>query len=273
MQMGQINKTMIFDLVVKPFEAREVIERGERAVGYIRRIYDWANTRASTLPDDYNPARNIRFKPKAPVEHRHALTELPAVRDMLRAFERAPKFPVTALANRFMALTVMRTFAIRRAEFDQMKLNNDSPVWEAPAAIMKGETGTRRPLTIPLSPQAVEVVLAARRLSTGKYLFAGRELNSQMSGNTLLFALGDAGYHGIHSPHGWRTTFSTNMNELHTHERHVIDFAMGHKPPGVSGIYNRAEYLARRRELAIEYANLLLAGFAPAADLLGARKG
>lgn len=273
MQMAQITKTLIFDLVVKPFEARGVIERGERAIGYIRKIYDFVNSRSSTLPDDYNPARNLKFVSRKPTVSRAALTELPAVHDMLRSFEAAPKHPATALANRFMALTAMRPFAIRHAEFDQMRLDNENPVWEAPAAIMKGKAGTRRPLTIPLSPQAVEVVLAARRLSTGKYLFEGRTLNSKMSENTLLFALDDAGYHGIHSPHGWRSTFSTILNELHTGEKHVIDFALGHKPPGVSGIYNRAEYLARRRELAIEYANLLLAGFAPAAALLGARMG
>ncbi len=49
MQMGQITKAMIFKRVVKPFEGRGVIERSERALGYIRKIFDWANTRASTL--------------------------------------------------------------------------------------------------------------------------------------------------------------------------------------------------------------------------------
>jgi len=239
---------------------------------YIRKIYDWVNSRTNTLPEDYNPARNIKLKRRAPTVNRAALTTLPAVHDMLRAFEAAPKHPATALANRFMALTTMRSFAIRHAEFIQIKLDGASPVWEAPAAIMKGAQGERRPLTIPLSPQAVEVVLAASRLSQGKYLFEGRELNSRMSENTLLFALNDAGFHRIHSPHGWRSTFSTIMNERHTEERHVIDFALGHKVPGISGVYNRAEYLRRRHKLAVEYANLLLDGFCPAADLLGTRK-
>lgn len=269
MQMATITKTIIFERVVKPFEARGVIERGERAIGYIRKVFDWVNTRSSTLPDDYNPARNLKFVSRKPTVSRAALTELTAVRDMLCAFERAPKHPMTALANRFMALTAMRSFAIRHAEFRQMKLDGDTPVWEAPAAIMKGMSGTRRPLTIPLSPHAVEVVLAARRLSTGKYLFEGRDLNSRMSENTLLFALDDAGFHGIHSPHGWRSTYSTIMSNRHPAETNVINFALGHKPAGVSGIYNRAEYLKRRHELAVEYADLLLDGFAPAADLIG----
>lgn len=273
MQMGAITKTLLVKAVVKPFEDRDVIERGERAMGYIRKIYDWVNSRTSTLSENYNPARNITFVSRKPTVSRPALTELPAVRDMLRAVEAAPKHPATALANRFMALTAMRPFAIRNAEFGQMRLDGDNPVWEAPAAIMKGKKGTRRPLTIPLSPQAVEVVLAARRVSTGKYLFGGRELNSRMSENTLLFTLDDAGFHGIHCAHGWRSTFSTIMNNAHPAENQVIEFAIGHKVQGVGGIYNRAEYLERRRELAIEYADLLLDGFCPAADLLGARKG
>ncbi len=272
MQMAQISKPLICETVVKPFEQKGVIERGERAIGYIRKIYDWVNTRSDTLLPDFNPARNIKFVSRKPTVSRAALTDLAAVRDMLRAVEAAPKHPGTALANRMMALTAMRSYAIRRAEYGQFKLEGDCPVWDAPAAVMKGSMGTRRPLTIPLSPQAVEVVRAARRLSNGKYLFPGRELNSKMSENTLLFALDDAGFHGIHSPHGWRSTFSTIMSERHPAETNVIGFALGHKPAGVAGIYNRAEYLERRRELAVEYADLLLEGFCPAADLLAIRK-
>ena len=270
MQMAQITKTILYELVVKPFEARGVIEQGERALKHISKIFDRVSQRTDTLPDDYNPARFIQFRARKPVKHFAALTDLPAVRDMLRVYEQAPKHAMTALANRMMALTAMRTFAIRHAEYDQFDLDADIPVWLAPASIMKGKTGTRRPLTIPLAPQAVEVVLAARRLTKGKYLFGGREPNSKMSENTLLFALDDAGYHEVHSPHGWRSSFSTIMNERHRKEGQVIDFAIGHKPRGTRGIYNRADYLERRYELAIEYADLLMDGFA-SAYLLGAR--
>lgn len=268
-QMAQITKTLIVERVVKDFEARGVIERGERVIGYIRRIFDWVNTRSDTLPDNYNPARNIKFRDRAPVKHYPALTDLPAARDMLRTYERAPKHPSTALANRLMALTAMRTFAIRHAEFDQFVLDGDCPVWNAPASIMKGEKGTRRDLAIPLAPQAVEVVRAARRLTNGRYLFEGREMDSRMSANTLLFALDDAGFHGTHCPHGWRSTFSTIMNNRHPGKEQVIDFAIGHKVKGTSGTYNRADYLEKRQKYAIEYADLLLEGFCPAADLLG----
>lgn len=272
MQMGKLTKTVIFDLVVKPFEARGAIERGERAVGYVRRIFDWVNTRSNSLPEDYNPARNIKLVARKPVKHYPALTKLPEVRDMLRTYERAPKHPSTVLANRLMALTAMRTYAIRRAEFDQFVLDGDCPRWEAPAAIMKGETGERRELTIPLAPQAVEIVRAARRLTQGKYLFEGRALNSKISEGTLLCALNDAGYAGVHCPHGWRSTFSTVLNNRHSGKKQVIDFAIGHQVPGTSGDYNRADYLDERQQFAIEYADLLLGGFCPAADLLGAKK-
>jgi len=85
-------------------------------------------------------------------------------------------------------------------------------------------------------------------------------------------------YRGRHVPHGWRSTFSTIMNERAEREgrpgdRQVIDLMLAHKPPGVEGIYNRAAYMPRRREIAREWADLLLKGFAAAEDLLkGPRK-
>lgn len=84
MQMAQITKTMIFEPVVKPFEARGVVEHGERAIGYIRKTYDFVNSRFSTLPDDYNPARNLKFVSRKPTVSRAALMFAP-VADLLGA--------------------------------------------------------------------------------------------------------------------------------------------------------------------------------------------
>jgi hypothetical protein len=85
------------------------------------------------------------------------------------------------------------------------------------------------------------------------------------------------GYHGRHVPHGWRSAFSTIMNErAREHgladDRAVVDLMLAHVPQGLSGseaAYNRASHMQRRRELAQEWAELITDGLVPAGDLIG----
>jgi hypothetical protein len=53
----------------------------------------------------------------------------------------------------------------------------------------------------------------------------------------------------------------------------VIDLMLAHVPQGLSGseaAYNRASHMVRRREIALEWADLIIDGLVPAADLVGA---
>jgi integrase len=82
---------------------------------------------------------------------------------------------------------------------------------------------------------------------------------------------------GRHVPHGWRSTFSTIMNELAVEEnrpdeRAIIDLMLAHKPEGVEGIYNRAAYMPRRRRIAQAWADMLLDGLPSADELLKGRR-
>jgi integrase len=71
-----------------------------------------------------------------------------------------------------------------------------------------------------------------------------------MSENAIGYRLNRAGYHHKHVPHGWRSTFSTVMNERFSADRYVIDLMLSHVPKdGVERAYNRPEHLARRHEL------------------------
>jgi hypothetical protein len=48
----------------------------------------------------------------------------------------------------------------------------------------------------------------------------------------------------------------------------VIELMLAHRIPGIRGIYMRAGFMDRRREIAQEWADLLLEGFPPADALL-----
>jgi integrase len=103
-----------------------------------------------------------------------------------------------------------------------------------------------------------------------------------MSENTLNALLKRAGYGNEHVPHGFRATFSTIMNEIFDRawreaghkgaspDRAIIDLMLAHVPDDkVEGAYNRAAYMPRRREIAQEYADLIIVGLEPPEAQLG----
>lgn len=74
-----------------------------------------------------------------------------------------------------------------------------------------------------------------------------------------------AGYGGAHVPHGWRSTFSTVMNERYPPDHAVIELMLAHAPGNkVAAAYNRAAFLKRRTELAQIWADLILEDAKPA---------
>jgi integrase len=95
-----------------------------------------------------------------------------------------------------------------------------------------------------------------------------------MSENALGYLLNRAGYYQRQVPHGFRSTFSTIMNERFPADRAVIDFMLAHVPKDkVEAAYNRSLYLQRRKELAQEWADLIMEGAPSAQELLsGPRK-
>jgi integrase len=112
---------------------------------------------------------------------------------------------------------------------------------------------------VPLSGQAVLVLLAARELGHGAGLiFSGGDHAAAIGGAAIGDLYKRAGFGGRHVPHGWRATFSTVMNEAGS-DRDVIDRALAHSPKDkVEAAYNRSEQLQRRRALFQDWANMLI---------------
>jgi integrase len=124
---------------------------------------------------------------------------------------------------------------------------------------------------VPLSKQALELIGVLRTITgDGTLAFPNNFYDHKPLGeNAMLHLLNRAGYKGQHVPHGWRSTFSTVMNERYPADRAVIDLMLAHMPDDkVEGAYNRAAYLKRRTELAQILADLILKDAKPAASLL-----
>lgn len=221
-------------------------------------------------------------------------SRLAAVRQMLIDCEAERCRSQTKLALRLLALTAVRPGELAGARWGEfIGLDGTEPMWIIPAARMKGskerKSDPKLDHLVPLATQAVELLETLRRL-TGRFelCFPGeRHAHRPISENTLRDLLIRAGYYQRHVPHGFRAAFSTYMNErpageLEGGDRAIIDLMLGHVPeardrrgaPGMlmsgsEGAYNRAAYIPRRRELAQEWADLLLDGMRSPASLVG----
>lgn len=280
--IGEIRAPQIRELL-QGVQAGGAIESAHRLRQRISAIFRYAiahdlaeHDPASAITDALQPV----VKGKQP-----ALLKLKACKGFIRAFEQEPGHPQTKLASRLLALTAARAGTVHMAELDEFEdLDGDSPIWRIPASKMKlSRAKSEREeyeFIIPLSRQAVETVKAAADFAANRrYLFpSARHSHRPMTDNTLNVAYRRVPmFAGRHVPHGWRSSFSTIMNERAVDldrpaDRAIIDLMLAHQPEGVEALYNRAAYMSRRRELAQEWADLLMDGLQPADVLIDIKR-
>jgi hypothetical protein len=268
--------------VIRAIEAKGHHDIAHRVTNHMSDVFTWAIAAGLT---DRDPAATIR-KLLAPTDAkvRPALVTLEQARSVLTITEAMPAAHCSTLfASRLTALTAARPGVVRIAEKAEFEgLDGEQPLWRIPAEKMKLTRRRKMDVAweflIPLSNQAVAVVKAALQASTSeRWLFAGvGGKDRPISDSTISGLYLDGGFRGVHVPHGWRSTFSTIMNERaavleserdRERDRTVLDMMLAHVQPGVEPIYNRAMYMPRRRELAQTWADLLMAGL-PEPDTL-----
>ncbi len=201
--------------------------------------------------------------------HFPAIIDLDEARRMLSKVEAESAYPVTKLALRLLALTSVRSNELRMMEWTEIDgLDGPEPLWRLPAERMKMD----RDHLVPLSRQAVETINVVRQTFSkrSKLVFpSARWLHRPMSENAMGYLINRAGFHQQHVPHGWRTTFSTIMNETFHGDATVIDLMLSHvKKDKTEKAYNRALHLPRRRELAQIWADMIMQGAPPPENLL-----
>ena len=134
---------------------------------------------------------------------------------------------------------------------------------------------------VPLCHQAVEV-LRIIRMITGSLpiLFPSakgwRQPMSDAALSTMYKRMAGGRYQGQMVPHGWRSSFSTIMNERAAElerdgDRMVIDMILAHVPEGISASewsYNRSRYRKPRTSLHQVWADLISEGLVSPHELL-----
>jgi integrase len=218
---------------------------------WAHRIFNYA---IATLKADANPAAGeIRNAITPPATKNHpALTrqDIPALDTALLGYtgERT-----TVIALRLLMLTFVRSVELRGAEWSEFDL--DRAEWNVPAGRMKmGEAHI-----VPLSRQAIALLNELHKL-TGRQRFLfpnARRPGAYMAATTLNAALVRLGYYRRFSPHGFRGTASTMLNELGVRPD-WIERQLAHKDRNqVRAVYNKAQYLAERRLMMQQWADLL----------------
>jgi len=253
-------------------------DRAHRLRRHLSAIFEFAMALDLT---DHNPAAKLRGALKPKVNGRQpALLTIEDARALLLAAEKEPGHPLTKLASRLLALTAVRSGSLRHAEPHEFELDTEAPIWRIPAAKMKLSKAEKQSeafdFIVPLAPQAVEVVKLAMELTKGgKYVFPNaRFANKPMSENAVSVMYRRLSkFASRHVPHGWRSTFSTIMNDRaqdleRAGDRAIIDLMLAHKPTGTEAAYNRASFMKRRRQIAEEWAELLVGKLPPPASLL-----
>ncbi|MDI7923381.1 tyrosine-type recombinase/integrase [Ferirhizobium litorale] len=263
--------------VLRLIEKRPAVDTARRVRQRMSAVFVYA---ISSGRADSDPAAVV-LGAMAPVKkgRQPAVIDLAEAREIVRRVEEEVAHPATKLAHRLLALTALRPGAIVSTPWVELNAIEDG-IWIVPSTRMKlrkaqKEDGDRDHL-VPMSRQAMEVVEALRSLTgRGPLAFPNtRHAHLPMSENAIGYLLNRAGYHHRHVPHGWRSTFSSVMNERFRGDGDVIELMLAHvNRDRVAGAYNRALHLERRRELAQLWADIILEGRPLAVDLLkGPRK-
>ncbi|SEJ02588.1 Site-specific recombinase XerD [Sphingomonas sp. OV641] len=286
MPIKDVTEAILLD-ALRRVENRGAIETASRIRQRASDVFAYAAAAGLRTGDPAAVVKSL-LKPKPKATKQPAITDLDQLRAMIADIEEERASPITKLANRLVALTAVRSAVQRFAKWEEFEgLDGPSPIWRVPPGTMKLalrlKDDTQFEHIVPLSRQAVEVIEAVRPL-TGHlpYLFPNdRHAHRPMSENgvrALIIRANGGIYRNRHCTHGYRSSFSSIMNEWRRREgrpddREVINLMLAHVVEDkVEGAYNRAAHMDRRVELAQIWADMVLADAPPAAALLDGKR-
>jgi integrase len=234
---------------IEDINKRDVLETATRILQHLNGVFRYAQAKGHCRDNPAGPAREILPR-KKDNGRMPALLDWVSLGDVLRRAEMARLSPSVRMAHRLCAFTSARIGNVVTAEWREFHLDDEQPVWIIPRAKMKVAT---RDIDhrIPLCPEiAAELrqwqeVFGSRGFvfpspQGGKHI--GRESIEKVYRVTLKLE-------GKHSPHGWRSAFSTLARDQ-GFARDVVELALDHAHDNeVARAYDRGERFTQRVEL------------------------
>lgn len=239
--------------MLQKIEERRAFETASRVLGFCSLIFKYAIS-IGLVSFDPCPALRRALTPYNKGQLA-AITEPKAVGVLMLAVDDYKGSLIVRSALLFSALTFCRPGEIRHAEWAEIDFGEE--MWTIPAEKMKG----REEHKVPLSRQAIQVLKAIQPYTrNGKYVFpTPRSNNRPLSENGVLTALRNMGYTKEQmTAHGFRSMASTLLNEKLEYHPDVIEAQLAHKGADrIRAVYNRAEYMKKRKELMQGWADYL----------------
>lgn len=250
----QVKEITAGDLLneLRKVEARGTHETAHRTRAIVGRVLRYAiNT--GIVTSDVSASLRGALTPSS-VRHHPAITEPRRIGELLRAIDAYVGQPQTEFALKIAPYVFLRPGELRRGEWREIDL--EAAEWRIPAARMKGG----REHIVPLARQVVALLADLEPITgDGRFLFPSLLTATRpMSEVTLNSALRRMGFSkDEHTPHGFRTTASTRLNEM-GYPPSDIELQLAHQEKDeVRGAYNRAMRLNERRTMMQEWADYL----------------
>ena len=233
--------------VLKRIEERGALDVAKRINQYCTAIFEHAILQGLC---DTNPAMGrAKFVKSYKPQNRSHLTEreLPS---FIKKLNEANPSSQSVLAVKLLALTFVRPGELRGALWEEIDV--EKALWTIPASRMKME----REHLVPLSKQALAVIQKLRDINGDRiHLFPGNK-NKPISDVTLIKAVKKY-TGGKATPHGFRHTASTILNEKGFNHDHIERQLAHIESNKVRGAYNKALYLEDRRNMMQLWADYL----------------
>lgn len=208
----------------------------------LKRLFAYAIARQKT---QFNPAAAIEAKFIAQARSRDVALTAEEIGKLMRAIYQSSMKRSHKLALHLLILCMVRKSELIEARWEEIDFERAE--WAVPGERMKKD----KPHLVPLSRQAVAMFEELKGLASGsEWVFPSRnDLNKPIAKSTLNVAVRaldvDVRDFVIHD---FRRTASTHLHEAGFNSD-WIEKALAHETRGVRGVYNRAEYLAQRREM------------------------
>lgn len=234
---------------VQDIHKRDVLETASRILQHLNGVFRYAQAKGLCRDNPAAAAREVLPR-KKDNGRMPALLDYVALGDILRRAQLARLSPSVHMAHRLCAFTAARIGNVITAEWKEFQLEGNQPVWTIPRQKMKV---TNRGLDhrIPLCHQIAEELRRWMTMVGGKgFVFpsptGGKHIGRESIEKVYRVTLGLA---GKHSPHGWRSAFSTLARD-HGIAREVVELALDHAHDNeIARAYDRGERFAQRIEL------------------------
>jgi len=191
--------------------------------------------------------KNFYIKSSTP----HPTIKLDELSKLFQDLENARIGKKTYLLICWSFLTALRPKEAVNAEWSEIDFDNK--LWNIPKEKMKGQADKKRPHTMPLSSQAIQLLEVMKLFSeNSSFVFAGRSSKNQpMNKATVNVALKRIGYKDKLTAHGIRAFIKTFLAS-HKVERNVSETILSHLLEGgddLENTYNRYNYLEERKPI------------------------